>query len=123
MPEYSTLANNLFDRSPIKFDDRECICLTAGSNALCFVCFVYEEDVMTRMWKIAALALFAAVSIASPALAHGARTGHHHGYVASRHSRGYGAFAMVPRTYAHRYSPAANGGGSSGYNWAVENDQ
>jgi hypothetical protein len=72
---------------------------------------------MIKTWKVAALAVFAAVSIASPALA----APHH--YAVSRHSSGYGAFAMVPRAYGGRYSPSANGGGSFGYNWAVENDE
>jgi hypothetical protein len=41
----------------------------------------------------------------------------------SRHSSGLSAFAMVPRTGGSRYSATANGGGSRGYNWAVENDR
>jgi hypothetical protein len=70
---------------------------------------------MIKTWKVAALVVFAAVSIASPALARDYATYHY--------SRGFGAFAMVPRTGGGRYSPGANGGGSPGYNWAVENDR
>jgi hypothetical protein len=36
---------------------------------------------------------------------------------------GLGAYAMIPRTGGARYSPGANGGGNSGYNWALENDR
>jgi hypothetical protein len=72
---------------------------------------------MIKTWKVAALAVFAAVSIASPALAQG------YGHAHSRNHSGYAAFGAVPRTYGSQYSPSINGGGSSGYNWAVENDQ
>jgi hypothetical protein len=44
------------------------------------------------------------------------------GPVVHRHANGLSAFAMVPRTGGSRYSARANGGGSRGYNWAVEND-
>jgi hypothetical protein len=40
----------------------------------------------------------------------------------SRHSSGLGAFAMVPRA-GGSFSPAANGGGSTGYNKNLRFDQ
>jgi hypothetical protein len=73
---------------------------------------------MIRTWKVTALAALTAASIASPALAQSSWGPT--GYSVYRHSSGYGAFAMVP--HGGRYSSAANGGGSPGYNWAVEND-
>jgi hypothetical protein len=86
--------------------------------------------------KLAFIAAIALASIASPALAQSAwttgtasnraRAGYStpNGYsdYAYPNSSGYGSYAMVPHTDGNRYSPAANGGGSSGYNWAVEND-
>lgn len=73
---------------------------------------------MIKSWKAAALAVFAAVSVATPALAQGAWTASgHYGY-----SRGFGAFAMAPSTVGGRYSEQANGGGNPGYNWRVEHD-
>jgi hypothetical protein len=88
--------------------------------------------------KLAFIAAIALASIASPALAQSAwttgsassraRAGYPMPYGGSEYASpdadGYGAYAMVPRTEGnqYRYSPAANGGGSSGYNWAVEND-
>jgi hypothetical protein len=89
--------------------------------------------------KLAFIAAIALASIASPALAQSAwttgtasnraRAGYstpngYSDYAAYPDSSGYGSYAMVPHTYGNgnRYSPAANGGGSTGYNWAVEND-
>jgi uncharacterized membrane protein len=69
---------------------------------------------MTRTWKLAALTLLTAASIATPALAQD--------FAQSRHSAGLGAYAMVPSANGGSYSARANGGGSAGYNWAVEND-
>ena len=69
---------------------------------------------MTKIWKLSALALLTAASIATPALAQD--------FAQSRHSSGFGAYAMVPSVNGGRYSAGANGGGSAGYNWAVEND-
>jgi hypothetical protein len=61
------------------------------------------------------LALLTAASIATPALAQD--------FTQSRHSGGFGAYAMVPRANGGGYSAGANGGGSPGYNWAIENDR
>jgi hypothetical protein len=102
------------------------------------------KKIMTSKLKLAFIAAAALTCIASPALAQSAwttgtasnraRAGYFspygnsaYAYVprgASRRSSGLGAYAMVPRSGGgDRYSPAANGGGNSGYNWAVENDQ
>ena len=43
------------------------------------------------------------------------------GYV-SGHSSGSGAFARIPDPAGNPYSPAATGGGSTGYNWMVEHN-
>lgn len=73
---------------------------------------------MIKAWKVVALAVFAAVGIATPALAQSAwTTGGPYGY-----SHGLRAFAMVSRIGWGRYSEAANGGGSPGYNWQIEHD-
>jgi hypothetical protein len=92
---------------------------------------------MINTSKLAFVAAIALASIASPALAQSAwttgtasnraRAGYStpNGYneYSYPQSSGYGSYAMVPpRTDGNRYSPAANGGGSTGYNWAVEND-
>ena len=93
---------------------------------------------MIKKCKVAALAVFAAASIASPALAQSSWTtgtasdmagaGFASPYtnvpaVASGHASGLRAFAMVPRTGGGgRYSAAADGGGSLGYNWTLEHD-
>jgi hypothetical protein len=93
---------------------------------------------MINTSKFAFVAAIALASIASPALAQSAwttgtasnraRAGYStpNGYsdYAYPNSSGYGSYAMVPRSdgNGNRYSPAANGGGSTGYNWAVEND-
>jgi hypothetical protein len=92
---------------------------------------------MINKSKLAIIAAVALASIASPALAQSdwtsgaassrARGGYSvpsrsdiHG---DRQSSGLRAYGMVPRADgAGRYSPSANGGGSTGYNWAVEND-
>lgn len=75
---------------------------------------------MTKKWKVASfkvatLAVFAAVSIASPALAQSAWP--------IRGSRAYGAFDTIPHSGGGQYNPSANGGGSAGYNWMLENDR
>lgn len=70
---------------------------------------------MTKTWKLSALTLLIAASIATPALAQD--------FGQSRHSGGFGAYAMVPSSNGGGYSAGANGGGSAGYNWAVENDR
>lgn len=88
--------------------------------------------------KLAFITAIALASIASPALAQSAwttgtassraragySTPYGYGYTDEgySHSNGYGSYAMVPHTDGNRYSPAANGGGSPGYNWAIEND-
>jgi hypothetical protein len=72
---------------------------------------------MIKSWKAPAFGVFAAVSV-TPALAQGAwAASDSYGY-----SRGFGAFAMVPRGVGGRYSAMANGGGNPGYNWRVEHD-
>jgi hypothetical protein len=80
-------------------------------------CFVNQETVMIKTWKVAILAALGAVSIASPALAQSAwttgtaenrakagyETPYGNGFyayapgVVSRPSSGFGAFGMVPR--------------------------
>ncbi len=92
---------------------------------------------MINKSKFAFITAIALASIATPALAQSAwttgtassraRAGYSTPYrsndYAYPNSNGYGSFAMVPHADgAGRYSPAANGGGSPGYNWAVEND-
>jgi hypothetical protein len=70
---------------------------------------------MIKKWNVAALAVLVAVSIASPALAQSAWP--------IRGSRAYGAFDTIPHSHGGPYNPAANGGGSAGYNWMLENDR
>lgn len=82
---------------------------------------------MIKTWKVAGLAVVAAVSIAavtSPALAQNVWTGSgRYDYAASGAPIGRGTFGMFPRTAdGGRYSPQLNGGGSAGYNWMIEND-
>jgi hypothetical protein len=92
---------------------------------------------MINKSKLTVLAALALTSIASPALAQSAWTT---GTASSRARAGYSmpdpssiyghrqtsglrAYGMVPRPDgASRYSPSASGGGSTGYNWALEND-
>jgi hypothetical protein len=81
---------------------------------------------MIKTWKVAALALVAAVSIASPALAQGYYTGSNAGYGAydyagPRAPIGNGSYDAIPPG-GGRYSPALTGGGNVGSNWAVEHD-
>ena len=94
---------------------QERISYASSNKAWRFVRFAHMENAMIRTWKLATLALVAAASIATPALAQN--------FTHSRHSGGFGAYAMVPNANVGRYSPAANGGGSAGYNWAIENDR
>jgi hypothetical protein len=86
--------------------------------------------------KPALITAIALASFASPALAQSAwttgtassraRTGYPVPYVSiygSHQSSGLGAYDMMPRrSGAGRYRPSANGSGSAGYNWGVEND-
>jgi hypothetical protein len=94
-----------------------------------------EKETMINKSKLVLIAGVALVSVATPALAQSAWTT---GTVSSRARAGYSvpysslyggqssglsAYDMVPGPYgAGRYSPSANGGGSTGYNWSVEND-
>jgi hypothetical protein len=92
---------------------------------------------MINKSNIAVLAALALTSVASPALAQSAwttgtassraRAGYSlpygSGMYDNRESSGLRAYGMVQRPGgASRYSPSASGGGSRGYNWALEND-
>jgi hypothetical protein len=82
---------------------------------------------MTRISKLALVAV-AAMGVASPVLAQSSqhRIGIHKVYrhtVVARQS-GFNAFAMVPGgAGSSAFSPAANGGGSVGYNENLRRDQ
>jgi hypothetical protein len=69
--------------------------------------------------KLAIVAALLAASIATPALARESHYG-----AATRYS-GRQAFAMVPRgaLAGNSIYPGATGGGSVGYNWALEHDE
>jgi hypothetical protein len=89
---------------------------------------VQQENAMIKAWKVAALAVFAAASIASPALAQGYYTGSDarigygaYAYAGPRAPIGYGAYGAIPPG-GGRYNPALTGGGNLGSNWAVEHD-
>jgi hypothetical protein len=93
---------------------------------------------MIKKSKVALIAAFVLTIIASPAFAQSdwttgtassrARSGYSmpdgNSIYGNPQSSGLRAYGMVPprRDGAGRYSPSANGGGSTGYNWAVEND-
>jgi hypothetical protein len=76
---------------------------------------------MTNKWKLAAAAAILATGLASgfasPALAHT----HHVGTL--HRSAGLNAYDMAPGGSWNSYSPAANGGGSVGYNENLRTDQ
>src|ERR1700722_7132006 len=131
--DYSPSIDSLFAGSPIK--NRGCgpiSCSTGDSGAMPLL-LRKRRITMTNKSKLAVIAVLAAMSVASPALARSFNKGNgtwqsNAGKVAVRHNgrnavavrpgRGLYDYATVPFAsgFDAANSPAATGGGSTGYN-------